>query len=120
MSHERPKLFETLEPPRGGLAGLRARVERESEARTRASRRWVMATASCLPLVVLGAILLSTIKPQTPMPERFRLARIAAGLETPPSEPMTIAKDQHHLVAAQRIPTVSEDVVFYLVASVEP
>ena len=38
MSDRSETLFETLEPPRGGLAGLRARVERDGRRRLRVRR----------------------------------------------------------------------------------
>jgi hypothetical protein len=112
-----PGLFDTLEPPRGGLAGLRARIERESGRRKRVRRLW--AAAACLPVILAAVLLLSNVRRQPPMPERFRLARIAAGLEAPPSEPMTIAENRRHLVAAQRMPAASDNVAFYLVASID-
>ena len=119
MSKGRPAMFESLEPPRGGLAGLRARIERDSGRQARFRRLWTVAAVTLLPVVVVGSMLLAIIQRQQPLPGRFQLARIAAGLESPPSEPMTIAATQSHLVAARRVPAASDDVVFYLVASVE-
>ena len=119
MSHEPVNPFEPLEPPRGGLAGLRARIALDDAKRTRSRRRWAMVTAAGIPAVLLVTLFVFSLRPQAPMPERFRLARIVAGLEPPPNEPLTISADRGHLVAAQRVPTPSDDVVFYLVGSIQ-
>jgi hypothetical protein len=119
MNHGPMNPFEPLEPPRGGLAGLRTRIELDDRRRTRRRRRWAMATAASIPAAFLVLMLVFGLQPQAPMPEGIRWARIAAGLDAGPVEPLTITRERNHLIAAQRIPTDSDDVVFYLVGSLQ-
>ena len=115
--HQEP--FESLEPPRGGLARLRDRIEqRRRQART---RRASLAAAALL--VAGGAGWLLVDRPG-PGPTRlagdpFRLARISLGLAAPPAEPLTIRPASRHRAAARRVPLADERVVFYRIETVD-
>ena len=117
MSRGPANPFEPLEPPRGGLAALRSRIEVDSSRRLRRRRRWTLAGATSVPLALLLVALALTLQPQAPLPEGLRWARIAAGLDEAPAEPVTVTGDHEHRVVAQRVPTSSENVVFYRVGS---
>ena len=115
MNHDlQAVLFDVLEPPRGGLAGLRARLEREGRRRARARRmRW--AVAGCVALLVLVAVSpwLRSTSAVDPLAAELQLARMRLGIERAPTEPVTIPVAERHRVAAQRIPLSTDLVVLY-------
>ena len=109
-------LFVTLEPPRDGLAGLRARLD--AERRRPRRRRWQVAGASAL---VAGLIVVATIArpaPQSPLPVELDLLRMAVGQLPPPTEVVTLSPDAQATTALQLVPAGNENVVLYLVGSV--
>ncbi len=116
MNDPHPKLFETLEPPRGGLARLRSRVERDARGRSRVRRMHAVAATGLL-LAFVGLTVFGPEGKREPLPPEFLLARIQLGLVAPPSEPMTIAGELRGELAAQRVPLATDEVVFYRIAS---
>ena len=118
MSDREPSWpFETLDPPPGGLAGLRSRIRRERRKQVR-SRALAAAAAS---IVVAGlAVLpfLSVGEPPAPLPGlKSDLLAVQLGLVDPPEETVSIRPDLRRQYAVLEIPTENEQVVFYLVGS---
>jgi hypothetical protein len=109
--------FELLEPPRGGLALLRARIERDSRRRFRL--RWMSAIAATAGVLVLIVVItrLETRPAQPPKPDPFLLARVQLGLTPAPEEPVTVPAEYRHRTAVRRMAVRSDEVVFYQVAS---
>ena len=111
-------LFERLDPPAGGVELLRARIARTKRARVR--RRRVAGALVAAPLLVAAtyiAILPRTNEAQVLL--GFSPTRVALGLEARPSEPVTVAPDDHGSVAVQRVALGTDTVLLYLVGSVE-
>ncbi|MCP3977817.1 MAG: hypothetical protein GY716_00610 [bacterium] len=116
MSERRETLFETLEPPRGGLAGLRTRIERAEHRSVRRRRLSLLAgTAAAALLVGWGAFLAG--RPAPELPPEFDLARMSLGQLPRPVEPLTVPENARGEIAVQRVPLAGDDVVFYLVGS---
>ena len=108
-------LFETLDPPPGGLAGLRSRIRRERRKqvrnRTLAAAAIVVAGLAVLPFLSVG-------EPTAPSPGlKSDLLAVQLGLVDPPEEIVSIRPDLRRQYAVQEIPTENEQVVFYLVGS---
>lgn len=117
MTSERPdKLFEVLEPPRDGLAALRARLERE---RRRQRRRglWLPAVgATATALVVAVALWPSSTLPSPERIPGLELARVRFGQAPTPDEIVSIPTHERSRAAALRV-FESERVAFYLIDS---
>jgi hypothetical protein len=114
--HER--LFESLAPPRGGLAGLRARVERDGRRRVRARNLQAVAAV----VVVLAVSTWSVFGPRMavePLPG-LDLAGIGLGMAPSPSETVTVPEDRRHELAVHRVPLEDDTVVFYRIGSLQP
>jgi hypothetical protein len=111
-------LFEPLDPPAGGVALLRARIERTKRARVR--RRRVAGALVAAPLLAAAAYI--AILPRTteaPALFGFSPTRVALGLEARPTEPVTVAPEKQGTVAVQRVALGTDTVLLYLVGSVE-
>ena len=117
MSELHPNPFETLEPPPGGLAGLRTRIARDA-ARRRRTRYARLAAAACVALFLVGLVTLR--RPEPELPAEFQLARMQLGLVAQPTEVLTIPEGQRHKLAAARVPLDTDRVVFYMVGSARP
>jgi hypothetical protein len=120
MLDEHGKLFEPLEPPRGGFEGLRARIERHS--RRRASYEQLgYASATALLLFLIAATIIGPrgLRPEPRLPE-FDQARVRLGMSSSPAEALTIPVSERATLGAQRIQLPTDDVLFYLVASIAP
>jgi hypothetical protein len=111
MRAENGGLFERLDPPGGGLEGMRTKIAREP------ARRLQLAAAFLLLLTTLG---LATQLPfgggELPLPALDQ-ARIRLGLVLQPSEPLMIPEAERDGAAARRIPLNDEKVLFYMVGS---
>jgi hypothetical protein len=120
MNGPHPRLFESLEPPRDGLARLRTRLEQD-QRRTRLLRA-AYGGAAALLLGLAGWIALgpATTERYGGPEDPYRLARIGLGLEPVPEEQLTIHPEDRHRAAAGRVPLSDERVVLYLVATVDP
>jgi hypothetical protein len=112
-------LFEPLEPPVGGIDALRGRLARE---RVRLRRRRQLG-AFAATLAITG-ILLSLVGLPALTARRagtasldFGLAHQRMGRTRPPSDPVTIPAGSEGEIAAMRVPSSDERVVFYLVAT---
>ena len=110
-------MFETLDPPPEGLAGLRERIERDGRRRTRG--RLVPTVAAGVLLIVLVSWVV-VAPPQAPdIPTELDLVRIQLGQLPAPSEAVTIPDDRRGQVAVRRVPLPTDEVVFYLVGSIQ-
>ena len=118
MSDPHERLFESLEPPRGGLAGLRARIESDRRRRVRARNLQAVAAV----VLVLAVSTWSVFAPRTPgePPPSFELARIGLGLAPKPSEAVTVPDGRRHELAVHRVPLDTDSVVFYRIGSLHP
>jgi hypothetical protein len=121
-----PNPFETLQPPRGGLAALRGRLEADGRGRARARRMRFAAAAACVAFLGIMLTWMATRtrdgRPRAGLDgegDPFRMVRLEVGLAAPPEEPLTIPPGQRHRLAAHRVPVESERVVFYRVASLD-
>ena len=111
---QRPDVFPVLEPPPGGLARLRDRLERERGRRRRLWAPVLVACAASLALVLLvrfphrvepTAIFLS------PVSGDVHPALIALGLAAPPREGAELRDGR----ALRRVPVDAKGVTVYLV-----
>lgn len=112
--HER--LFETLEPPAGGLEGLRSRLARDTRRR-RIRTRALAGTATLAVVAVATWATLASRSGADDLPPEFALARMHLGLMPLPSEPVTIPDERRGDTAIHRVPLPTDDVIFYLVAT---
>lgn len=110
-------LFETLEPPRGGLAGLRSRLERERRRRSRLLGLRLATVTSMVGGLVLFGLLAGAGGEAAPLDAEQ--LRMRLGLAPVPSEPLRIHPAQRQWQAAMRVPVDRDDVILYLVASRE-
>lgn len=112
------RLFDTLEPPAGGLVRLRGRIARDT--RRRARRRRVRSVAAATLLVAM--VSWAAIGPrgqQPPLPAEFDLVRMSLGLLAVPAEALTIPESRRSETAVRRVPLPTDQVVFYLVGSIQ-
>jgi hypothetical protein len=114
MNEEFGELFEWLEPPTGGLARLRARMERPPR------RPALQLAAACLMLLALALVLVlsPSAGPDRRAPD-FGFVRLRLGIEPKPAEPLTVPDDMRELSAVSRVPLDDERVLFYLVGSLD-
>lgn len=119
MSDGHGKLFESLEPPRGGLEGLKARIERRSR-RSASFERLGYASAIVLLLLLTAAMIIGPrgLRPEPPL-AAFEQARLRLGMSSSPVEALTIPASERASVGARRVALPTDDVLFYLVASIE-
>jgi hypothetical protein len=112
-------LFEELTPPAGGLGQLRARLDQEP-ARQRRRRS---AAAAGLAITAAGIILAVLLIPPGQPDLHTDLTTILAanpaavrlGLANAPAEPVSIAPDQRHRMAVQRVEVADQKVLYYRV-----
>lgn len=108
-------LFESLEPPRGGLDGMRARVARDTRRRVRRRRvQGVSAVAAVVALVGWFALAPGVSAPPSP---ELDVLRLGLGQLPTPAAPVTVPAGRRGEIAVQRVPVTSDRVVFYLVSS---
>ncbi len=118
MSDPSNDLFRRLEPPRGGLAGLRARLDRDDVRRGR--RLGLQGAAATLALTaVVAAALLAPERPHVAVLD-IGPARIRLGLAPEPTEPVSIPIARRGDLAAERVPVRNDRVVFYRIGSTTP
>jgi hypothetical protein len=116
-------LFGELTPPAGGLDRLRARLDREP---VRQRRRRSAAAAGLA--ITAAAIILAVILTPMGRPEPYsgpgttfaaNPAAVRLGLTTAPTEPVSIAPDQRHRMAVQRVEVADQRILFYRVTVLE-
>ena len=116
MKPEREDLFPPLDPPPGGAALLRSRLEREDARRRRLPVVALgMASAAAVLLVALSVTL--RIGASSPWSADDDPSLIRLGLAAAPSEPVEIPRSERGMMAATRVDVDDPKVVFYLVAS---
>ncbi len=120
MPDRHGRLFERLEPPPGGLQRLRARIERRARHHA-CLERLGYASAFALLLFLTAAVIVGPrrLKSEPPLPA-FDQARLRLGMSSSPVEAMTIPASERTVLGAQRVPLQTNEVLFYLVASVAP
>ena len=107
--------FETLDPPSGGLARLRANIRQDTRRRVQLRRVRAAALAVCLAAAIGWALFEPRSAPMAP-PAEFEFVRISLGLAPPPTGVLTIPEDRRADTAVQRVPLATDRVVFYRVA----
>jgi hypothetical protein len=110
-------LFETLEPPPGGLVGLRARIQRDARRR-RIDRRLGSTVVAALLLLVIGWSVLGPRREVVAGSPELDLVRMQLGLLAAPDEPLTLPPGRRRDTAARRVPLPTDEVIFYLVGSI--
>lgn len=112
------RVLRTLEPPPGGLAQLRARIERDAGWPVGARRLQVVTAATLLLAFVTWAGVDWRGQRDT-LPAEFDLVQMSLGLSAAPSEPLTIPAEQRAYTAVHRVPLSTDQVVFYLIGSIQ-
>ena len=112
------RVLRTLEPPPGGLIALRARIARDAHRRVGVRRLQVVAGTTLLVGLVTWAAVDWRGQRDT-LPAEFDLVRMSLGLSAAPSEPLTIPVAQRTHTAARRVPLPTDQVVFYLIGSIQ-
>jgi hypothetical protein len=120
MSDSRELLLDPLEPPPGGLAGLRRRIA--GRERRRAAARSTLPALAIVAVAGCAAILAWLGSPPRPLaaPVLDDLGSIALGIAAPPVEPVTVPAARRNDTAVLRVPTRDDRVVLYLVAPSRP
>ena len=108
-------LFETLDPPPGGLPKLRERIG--GAARWRKRRRPALGAAAVALLIVLVGWVVFVPSKEPNIPPELDLVRMYLGQLPPPSEALTIPKDRRGEFSVRRVPLPTDQVIFYLVGS---
>jgi hypothetical protein len=117
---ESDDLFVTLEPPPGGPARLRSRMDREQRRRARLRRLRSAAVVGVLGgVLVIGGIALGPGVAPDPLPAELDLVRMALGQLAPPIEPVTLPEAARMSTAVRRVPLPTDEVVFYLIGSIQ-
>ena len=116
MPDDMKTLFEPLEPPPGGAANLRRRLQREPRR-----RQMRVAALAVTATVVLVGLFLAVYPRLAPSPRGpvsdVHPALVSLGLQNAPDEPAVIPPRQRHRMALLRVPLETDDVVFYYVAA---
>jgi len=104
-----------LEPPPGGVDGLRRRLARHARRR-KATRRASAGLVAVLVLAV-GALTLREHRSRRPLPEwaTSDLLAVELGLVRAPTEPVSVPPEARGRVAVRRVPTGDARVALYLV-----
>lgn len=117
---ERTRILPLLEPPRGGLERLRARI---AESPSRVPRTVpALVGLTVLALAAGGSLLLrprpdsTTLLSRAPLDPRL----VSLGLQTAPSEPAVVLPEHRHEMALLRVPLRTEGVVFYRLVILPP
>ena len=118
MTDTPENVLSTLEPPPGGLAELRARIARDA-SRSVAVRRLQAVTAAVVLVAIVTWAGLASGTRQDMLPAGFDLVQLHLGLRAVPAEPLTIPADQRSRTAVRRVPLPTDQVVFYLIGSIQ-
>jgi len=113
-------LFAILEPPPDGPARLRSRMDREKRRSARSRRLRSAAVVGVLGgVLIIGGIALGPGVATDPLPAEFDLVRMALGQIAPPIEPVTLPDVARVSTAVLRVPLPTDEVVFYLIGSIQ-
>jgi hypothetical protein len=113
---KRDELFEKLEPPPGGLARLRARMDaRPRRKRVVVPLAFAFAAAAIVLLVVVGRG--RAADPLSAARQRGDAPEIALGLARMPGAAVTIDDEARATTALAEVPTQDPHVAFYWVSS---
>lgn len=113
-------LFAILEPPPDGPARLRSRMDREKRRSARRRRLRSAAVVGVLGgVLIIGGIALGPGVATDPLPAEFDLVRMALGQIAPPIEPVTLPDVARVSTAVLRVPLPTDEVVFYLIGSIQ-
>ena len=127
MKLGRDDVFKAHEPPAGGLAKLRARLD-ESRA-TRSTRLvWGLATAGAVAVTLILWLFVppsterATSETTSAIEQQIVLgahpAFVGMGLSAAPKEPVTSHPSSHDTIV-ERLPSQNQQVIIYLVASTQ-
>ena len=110
---KRAELFERIDPPPGGLAALRERLD------ARSSRRFVPLLAIAGAAAVVLFFVLGRPRPDAAARARTHVdtSEVALGLAPMPAERVAIADDARGTTALVAVPTKDPNVAFYWVQS---
>ena len=121
--------FTQLDPPPGGLAALRARLQQadvpHAQAHGRRRAAWFVTALATAAAAVAGVILAWPGGPRPPgLIEQATAdhypSLVSLGLAAPPSEPVTLLAPQDSALRLRRVPSHSNAVVFYLAHAPAP
>ncbi len=125
------EIFERLEPPPGGLSGLRAKISAGRTGQQNRYRTWAAVSASAIAILVV--VLVSPLGPyrltvldsyEQPSPA-FALkgdehpGLVTLGLRPNPEQPVSIPQRSRTQLAVQKVPLDTDEVLFYFVGSTE-
>lgn len=118
-------VFDTLEPPRGGLAGLREKIEEDRRSRSR--RRFAGASAVVVAAAVALVVVLghrSAPEPGAMLADRWSRssdpAFIELGLIDATPDGVHVAPGAASSTAIRRVSSDSDEILYYRIASLEP
>lgn len=110
-------LLETLDPPAGGLAKLRRRLDRRNRRRVVVQRSLAFAGAAAVVVVLAVAIPLVGSSSRAPLPIGDELVAMQLGIVASPTEAASVPTAERTKTALLRVPTDDDRVVLYLVGS---
>jgi hypothetical protein len=111
MKHE--EIFERLDPPRGGLAKLRERLDEKPSMRV--WRRFAVAAPFALAALAVVFLVVSRVQPPdlvTAARHRGGLDQVELGLSAPPAAPIALAEDSDTTAGFAEVRTSNPNVVF--------
>jgi hypothetical protein len=113
---KRDDVFDRVAPPAGGLAALRARLDRKASG-----ARFVLAAAAAVAVVAAIALILAGRRDAVDVAALARdhggPSAITLGLAGPPAAAVTLTDDQRATAALDAVPTSDSRVAFYWVSS---
>ena len=110
-------MFETLDPPAGGLSHLRERMARDAQRR-RQLRQIPRLALVAAPMVLVAWIVFAT-RAAPDIPPELDLVRMQLGQLAVPSDVVTLPDDPRRQIAVRRVPLPTNRVVFYRVGSIQ-
>ncbi|MDA1093541.1 MAG: hypothetical protein O3A25_09785 [Acidobacteria bacterium] len=112
------RVLDPLSPPSNGVARLRTRIARDAVARRRGRRVQAALGALLLTAAAGWATLGRGPNPAASSPE-LDLVRMSLGQIAAPTEPLTLSAASRLTAAVHRVPLPTDQVVFYLLGSIQ-